>query len=120
MKFCFLDQFDEAQIIPSRRGRGPAKLLETYDEAEFIRSTKGGAQLKDKAGYIYNKCRTNSNGSIYWSCCDKRRYRCKARAHTEGFYIIGYVNEHSHEEMGVFKSKIEVNCDLSENKEFGS
>ena len=67
------------------------------EDAQFIKSTKGHAQLVDKSGYIYNRHKTNSKQTIiYWRCTQHKKAACYARVQTEGFYITKYVGTHSH------------------------
>ena len=67
------------------------------DVAEFVESNRGHAQLVDKSGYIYNKQQTNqTSGMTYWKCREHRKLACKARAQTRGYYILKYLNPHSH------------------------
>ena len=67
------------------------------DVAQFIRSTKGQAQLVDKAGNIYNRHKTNSSQTIiYWRCTQHKKSTCFGRVQTQGFFITKYVNKHSH------------------------
>ena len=84
-----------------------SNFLDDLEVAHFMRSTKGHAQLVDKSGYIYNKHRTNASGIIFWSCREDKRWGCKARVHTEGFHIIKYCNQHSHEQPAVPYSRRE-------------
>ena len=76
-------------------------FLDVLDVAQFMRSSKGHPQLVDKAGFIYNKHRTNKDGLIFWSCRDFKRSDCRARVHTKGFHIIKYQKEHSHDQPAV-------------------
>jgi len=77
-------------------------LLDGVDEAQFIKSRNGHAQLVDKAGYVYNKHQSSQSGKgkkVWWKCVEskKKQFRdCKARATTEGFYITQYTNVHTH------------------------
>ena len=67
------------------------------DVAQFIKSTKGHAQLVDKAGNIYNRHKTNSSQTvIYWRCTQHKKSTCFGRVQTQGFFITKYVNKHSH------------------------
>ena len=52
--------------------------------------------LVDSAGYHYfvNKKRETR---MYWKCLKYRSHGCRARAVTEGFYIVSKTAEHSHE-----------------------
>ena len=73
-------------------------LLDGLDDAQFIVSRRGNAQLVDKAGYIYNKHHVPGK-KVWWKCVEskKKQFRdCKARATTEGFYITQYTNVHTH------------------------
>ena len=69
-------------------------FVDSLDEAEFIPSSKGGAQLVDKSGYIYNKKGINIDGQIIFWDCRRKRYKCRAMIHSKGPFIIKYINEH--------------------------
>ena len=72
-------------------------FLDELDVAQFIKSTKGHAQLVDKAGNIYNRHKTNSSQTvIYWRCTQHKKSTCFGRVQTQGFFITKYVNKHSH------------------------
>ena len=66
------------------------------EEATFMKSKYGNALLVDKAGYVF---RTNlkKESKIYWRCRNYERFKCAARAVTEGFYVISWTGEHCHE-----------------------
>ena len=72
-------------------------LLDGLDDAQFIVSRRGHAQLVDKAGYIYNKHHLPGK-KVWWKCSEyhKKQFDCKARATTEGSYITKYSNCHTH------------------------
>ena len=71
--------------------------IESLDVAQFIRSTKGQAQLVDKAGQIYNRHKTNQKQTIiYWRCREHKKAACNGRVQTQGFYITKYVGIHTH------------------------
>ena len=76
------------------------------DEAQFIKGSKGGPILVDKAGYIYYKAKNSKSDSkkIFWRCHRKRhqKYFCSARATTVGFHIVKYLNEHDHKPEKIF------------------
>ena len=58
---------------------------------------RGHAQLVDKAGYVYNRHRTNGDGTVGW-CCRAKKKGCKARILTNGIYILRHNNEqHMHD-----------------------
>jgi len=111
-EFEGFDQYGEGQDFDDSMGAagGSGAAADGKDDLEvahFMRSTKGHAQLVDKSGYIYNKHRTNASGIIFWSCREDKRWGCKARVHTEGFHIIKYCNQHSHEQPAVPYSRRE-------------
>ena len=66
----------------------------------FIMSSKGHAQLVDKAGQVYNRHKTNQDQTvIYWRCREHRKSGvtfCNGRVQTQGFYITKHVGIHSH------------------------
>ena len=50
----------------------------------------------DKSGYLYQKSGENQNKSkIYWRCLNNIKFKCRARASTDGFYITGYISSHN-------------------------
>ena len=77
-------------------------LLDGVDEAQFIVSRRGHAQLVDKTGYVYIKhqsCKSGTEKKVWWKCSESKKKQfsdCKARATTEGFYITKYTNVHTH------------------------
>ena len=69
----------------------------TFELAKFTSSAYGNAQLVDSSGFVYNKHKSNERRDrIFWICARKTRYKCTARATTEGDYIIKYLGEHIH------------------------
>ena len=76
-------------------------ILDYSEEAQFVKSARGHAQLVDKLGYVYNKHQSNKQGTlIWWKCREffsrKTEVRCRARATTEGFFITKHTNVHTH------------------------
>ena len=72
------------------------------EEAQFVKSSRGHAQLVDKLGFIYNKHQSNSKGTlIWWKCREffnrKSEMKCRARATTQGFYITKRTSVHTHQ-----------------------
>ena len=72
------------------------------EEAQFVKSSRGHAQLVDKLGFIYNKHQGNAKGTlIWWKCREffnrKSEMKCRARATTQGFYITKRTNVHTHQ-----------------------
>ena len=65
-----------------------------------MRSKRGNAMLVDASGYHYfvNKKRETR---MYWKCLKCRSHGCRARAVTEGFYIISKMEGHSHEPASI-------------------
>jgi hypothetical protein len=92
------NEFDDS--MGAAGGSGAAADGKDLEEAQFIQSFRGHAQLVDKIGYIYNKHQTNKDGTIIWWRCKefhkKSLTRCRARATTEGFFITGHSNTHTH------------------------
>ena len=68
------------------------------DKAQFTKSSRGKPALVDERGFIYHKHKNSKihSSKIYWSCEKSRRQKCPARATTDGFYIIRYLNDHNH------------------------
>ena len=65
------------------------------DEVQFVRSKFGNALLMDKTGYLYQKSGGNqAKTKIYWKCLNNVKFKCRARANIEGFYITGYHGSH--------------------------
>ena len=70
-----------------------SKFLE---EAKFIQSRTGSANLMDKAGYIYHKKRT-SKTTVQWTCRErKRKLQCNATASITNFKITYLGGVHNH------------------------
>lgn len=70
-----------------------------------MRSKFGNAVLVDKAGYVY-RSRQKKESKIYWSCRDEAKFKCNARAITDGFYIMSMSGEHHHDAKALKKAKI--------------
>ena len=68
---------------------------EKKEEAVFMRSKFGNAVLMDKSGYAY-RSNLKKETKIYWRCRDSERYKCCARAVTDGFYVINWTGSHNH------------------------
>ena len=66
------------------------------EEAHFIRSTKGSAQLIDPEGHIYT--RNQVKGDTQYFNCIKRQSGCKALAQTKGFTLTRLRGPHVHVE----------------------
>ena len=79
------------------------------DVAQFIKSSKGGPILVDKEGYIYYKAKNSKAdpNKIFWRCQKKNypKHLCPARATTNGFHIVKYLNEHNHKPDNVMEEK---------------
>ena len=71
-----------------------SKFLE---EAKFIQSRTGSANLMDKAGYIYHKKRT-SKTTVQWTCRERKRkpLLCNATASITNFKITYLGGVHNH------------------------
>ena len=89
VKICF-DTVPLLKKIPNLftdRGRNP--LIDCQDEARFVKNNRGAASLIDIEGFVYHKHKNSKNLSqVFWSCRDRKKYQCKARATTQGFEII--------------------------------
>ena len=69
------------------------------DEVQFMKTRKGQPMLIDKNGFYYYKHKNSQKDSskVFWRCQKKDHpHKCLARATTDGFYIIKYLNEHNH------------------------
>jgi len=60
-----------------------------------MKSKFGNALLVDKAGYAYRSSQ-KKDSKIYWRCRDSDKFKCGARAVTDGFYIMAFTNVHCH------------------------
>ena len=62
-----------------------------------MKTRKGRPMLIDKNGFYYYKHKNSEKDSskVFWRC-QKKDKKCLARATTDGFYIIRYLNEHNH------------------------
>ena len=60
-----------------------------------MKSKYGNAVLLDKAGYAY-RSNLKKETKIYWRCRNYERFKCNARAVTDGFYVVSWNGEHSH------------------------
>jgi hypothetical protein len=69
--------------------------FQILEEAKFIQSRTGGANLMDKAGHIYYKQKV-CTPKIHWDCRLRKKLKCKGRATTENFNIISLHGEHNH------------------------
>jgi len=89
--------FDDMDDSAAMDGSETTKVRE---EASFLRSKRGNAVLVDASGYHYfvNKKRETR---MYWKCLKCRSHGCRARAVTEGFYIISKTEGHSHEPASI-------------------
>ena len=79
------------------------------DAARFIKGSKDGLVLVDKEGYFYYKAKNSKSDSkkIFWRCKEKysKKHLCPARATTNGFYIVKYLNEHDHQPDSIMEKK---------------
>ena len=72
-------------------------FADPFEMAKFTTSTHGNPQLVDKAGYEYQKHKTDLSGvRIYWRCVKNRNLKCKARMATENNCIVQQTGEHNH------------------------
>ena len=60
-----------------------------------MKSKYGNAVLIDKAGYVY-RSNLKKESKIYWRCRNYERFKCSARAVTDGFYVVSWSGEHAH------------------------
>ena len=65
------------------------------EEAVFMRSKFGNAVLMDKLGYVY-RSNLKKESRMYWRCRDYERFKCNARAVTDGFYVMCWTGTHNH------------------------
>ena len=61
----------------------------------FMKSKYGNAVLLDKAGYAY-RSNLKKETKIYWRCRNSEKYKCPARAVTDGFQVMSWTGLHSH------------------------
>ena len=69
--------------------------FQILEEAKFIQSRMGGANLMDKAGHVYYKQKV-CTPKIHWDCRLRKKLKCKGRATTENFNIVSLHGEHNH------------------------
>ena len=88
--YLFWNQIQIFQIIT-------CFFVDGLDEAQFIQSARGFAQLVDKSGYIYTRHQSKKSRT-WWKCVEKtsKTNPCNARATTEGFNITKYFKTHTH------------------------
>jgi hypothetical protein len=65
------------------------------EEAMFMKSKYGNAVLMDKAGYVY-RSNLKREAKIYWRCRNSEKFKCPARAVTDGFQVLSWTGPHSH------------------------
>ena len=53
----------------------------------FMKSKYGNAVLMDKSGYVY-RSNLKREAKIYWRCRNSEKFKCPARAVTDGFYVL--------------------------------
>ena len=61
-----------------------------------MKSKYGNAVLVDKLGFIY-RSNLKKDTKIYWKCRESEKFKCSARAITEGFYVMSWSGQHSHD-----------------------
>ena len=90
LKYMFLNQIQIFQTLN-------LFFVDGLDEAQFIQSARGFAQLVDKSGYIYTRHQSKKSRT-WWKCVEKtsKANSCNARATTEGFHITKYFKTHTH------------------------
>jgi len=67
------------------------------EEAMFVPSKRGNANLMDTQGYIYMSNRyQSSTQKTYWVCCIRLRHKCHARAVTSGNTVLQWSGVHTH------------------------
>ena len=63
----------------------------------------------DKTGYLYQKSGGNqAKTKIYWKCLNNVKFKCRARANIEGFFITSYHGSHQPSCTLSVKEKIEI------------
>ena len=70
-------------------------FTDKVEEAMFMKSKYGNAVLLDKAGYAY-RSNLKKETKIYWRCRNSEKYKCPARAVTDGFQVMSWTGLHSH------------------------
>ena len=67
-------------------------------QGQFVKTTRGNAQLVDFKGFCYNKTKVSrlDPHRVFWICARRRRNKCTARATTEGLNIIS-TGDHTHD-----------------------
>merc|ERR1712129_444768 len=87
------NEFDDSMGAAGGSGAA-ADGKDGFEVAQFSTNLRGNPQVVDRAGFIYNKNGTNSDGRIFWNCRDRKSYQCRAIIHSKGASIIKYINKH--------------------------
>ena len=68
------------------------------DVVQFITSQQGTSLLQDSAGYTYQKQKHSKAfpSKIYWKCGKYSKFKCPARATTDGEFFINFSSKHNH------------------------
>ena len=70
-------------------------FTDKVEEAMFMKSKYGNAVLMDKAGYAY-RSNLKKETKIYWRCLTSEKFKCPARAVTDGFQVMSWTGLHNH------------------------
>ena len=70
-------------------------FTDKVEEAMFMKSKYGNAVLMDKAGYAY-RSNLKKETKIYWRCRNSEKFKCPARAVTDGFQVMSWTGLHNH------------------------
>ena len=71
-------------------------FADDFEMAKFTSNKHGNPMLLDTVGYTYNRHKSNQSATrVYWKCSQVQN-DCRARATTEGIFIIKHIGEHIH------------------------
>jgi len=92
------DGMDDTGPVAASSG-DVSKEIHVVEEGRFLRSKFGNALLIDSRDFQYQVNR-KMESRIYWKCTKVKKFRCKAKAVTEGFFIISKNGAHNHNAVG--------------------
>ena len=78
-------------------GKQPKRTSMDNVEAEFFRSNRGRALLRDPTDrHTYYK-NVAIGTKVYWRCRWSKQLKCRANAVSEGFYLVSKAGTHNHD-----------------------
>jgi len=88
------NEFDDS--MGAAGGSGAAADGKGLEVANFVQTRKGSTQLLDSDGYVYKRS-SNHGLNLYWSCRNKDKQKCLARAITDqNNFVTAWRGVHNH------------------------